>query len=76
MFHSELLGVLKQVVSSWEVIAVTIVVLLYWSVVNSITNGSKSPKAAAAVKRKKVKRRVEKPGLGKNVDTSGIGIED
>jgi hypothetical protein len=72
----ELLDILKQVISSWQVIAVTIVVLVFWSIVNNVTNMSKRPKAAGAYKPKKLKRPDASPALDKNLDTSGLGIED
>lgn len=68
--------VLIQVILSWQVIAVAVVVLIFFAAVNGVTNMSKRPKAIGASKPKKLKRPPVQPELDKNLDTSSIGIED
>jgi hypothetical protein len=76
MRNSELLEVLKRVILSWQVIAVTVAVLIFFAAVNNVTNMSKRPKSAASAKPKKISRPDARPDPGKNLDTSGLGIED
>jgi predicted permease len=76
MSYPDLLNVLKQVILSWQIIAVTIVILIYWSIVTSITNSSKRPKVTRVSKRKNLKRPLAQPELDKNIDASDIGIDD
>ncbi|MDR2343276.1 MAG: hypothetical protein LBD86_01945 [Spirochaetaceae bacterium] len=75
MFSQELLNVLKHILSSWQVIAMAVVILIYWSLVSYVTNFSGKPVSKVSVaKRKKIKRPPPGPQLDKNIDASGIGI--
>jgi hypothetical protein len=76
MFSSELWFVLKQVVSSWQVIAMAVVVILYLSLLNFATNMNKKPKPKAAAKIKKLKRPPKTPTIDKNLDTGSLGIDE
>jgi hypothetical protein len=76
MFSQELLGILKQVITSWQVIAMTCVIIIYWMLVNSVTNPRKKIPKASVVRHKKLKRPPAAPKLDKNIDASGIGIGD
>jgi hypothetical protein len=74
MFSQELLNVLKQVLLSWQVIAMTVVILIYWAIVNSVTRKRRPDLKAHSTKRQKIKRPPTSPQLDKNIDTSDIGI--
>ena len=74
MFSQELLDVLKQVIISWQVIAVTVVIVIYWTILNLITNPRKPTPKVSHVKPKKIKRPPSAPQLDKNIDASDIGI--
>jgi hypothetical protein len=76
MRNLELFDVLTRVILSWQVIAVTVAVLIFFAIVNNVTNMSKRPKFAASSKPKKLKRPDARPESDKNLDTSGLGIED
>jgi hypothetical protein len=74
MFSQELFNVLKQVLISWQVIAITIVILIYFAIVNSVTSPRKARPKASVTKHKKLKRPPSSPQLDKNIDASGLGI--
>jgi hypothetical protein len=74
MFSSELWSVLKQVVSSWQVIAVAVVIILYWSLVNAAAGLHKKPKTKTVAKNQKLKRLPKAPEPDKNLDAGGLGI--
>ena len=75
MFSWELFDVLKKVLTSWEVIAMSVVIVIFWAVVNSVTRLRRPVPKAAHTKPKKIKRPAV-PQLDKNIDASGIGIGD
>jgi len=60
MFSDELRNLLIQVIKSWQVIAVTIVVVLYFSLVNYASRAHKKPAFVSKIKPKK-KDKKEKP---------------
>lgn len=74
MFSRELFDVLKKVLTSWEVIAMSVVIVIFWAVVNSVTRLRRPVPKAAHTKPKKIKRPPATPQLDKNIDASGIGI--
>jgi phosphate/sulfate permease len=74
MFSSELWSVLKQVVSSWQIIAMVVAIILYWSLVNAAASLQKKTKPRTAAKIQKLKRPPKSPKLDKNLDASGLGI--
>ncbi|MDR0684927.1 MAG: hypothetical protein LBF83_07345 [Spirochaetaceae bacterium] len=76
MLSPELFDVLKKVLISWEVVAMTVVIVIFWSVVNSVMRLRKpAPKATRSTKPKKIKRPPPPPTqLDKNIDASDIGI--
>jgi len=65
MFSEELKSLLLQVIKSWQVIAVTIVLVLYISLVNYASRAHKKPafvsKLKPKKKEKKEKAKKEKP---------------
>jgi hypothetical protein len=76
MFSKEFLNVLEQVLSSWQVIGTAVVVIIFWFSVNAVVSPKKPKSSNAGSRQKKLKRPSEKPGLGKDFDTSELGIED
>ena len=60
MFSEELKGLLIQVIKSWQVIAVSIVLVLYISLVNYAARAHKKPVSVSKLKPKK-KEKKEKP---------------
>jgi len=60
MFSDELKDLLIQVVKSWQVIAVSIVLVLYISLVNYASRAHKKPAFVSKIKPKK-KEKKEKP---------------
>jgi len=59
MFSKELTDLLFQVIKSWQVIAVSIAVILYISLVNYATRAHKKPASVSKIKPKKKEK--EKP---------------
>ncbi|MDR2803683.1 MAG: hypothetical protein LBB22_05275 [Treponema sp.] len=73
----ELISVLKEVISSWQVIAMTIAIVIYWSLVNAAVKSKKSIKVSPnSIKHKKIKRPPAEPKIDKDIDTGDIGIGD
>ena len=73
----DLKTVIVQVLSAWQVIAVTVVVLAYWGIVYMATHPSKRTPKSKPEKAEKVKRPTEPAAdLGKNVDDSDVSLDD
>jgi hypothetical protein len=49
MFSGELISLLKQVVTSWQVIAVSVVLVIYMLLVSYVTRSYKRPGRTAAM---------------------------
>jgi hypothetical protein len=76
MVSSELLQVLKQVLRSWQVIAMAVAIIFYWLIVGAAANMKPRPKSVAQ-KKKKLKRLPSAPeGIEKDVDASDLNIGD
>ena len=56
MFTDELINLLLQVIKSWQVIAVTIALLLYMSMVNYVLRAHHKPASVSKTKPKKQKK--------------------
>jgi hypothetical protein len=56
MFSGELIGLLKQVISSWQVIAVSVALVLYLFLVSYVVRGSKRPRGPGRSSAKKAKK--------------------
>jgi hypothetical protein len=56
MFSEELTNLLFQVIKSWQVIAVTIVLILYISLVNYTVHAHHKPSSVSKTKPKKQKK--------------------
>lgn len=76
MFSKEFWSVLIQVVSSWQVIAMAVTIILYWSLVNTAAGLYKKAKPKSGGKVKKLKRPPKAPKLDKNLDAGDLGIGD
>jgi hypothetical protein len=73
----ELVSVLKEVISSWQVIAMTIAILIYLSLVNAAVKSKKSIRVSPNIKKqKKLKRPPAEPKIDKDIDAGDIGIGD
>ncbi|GHT48038.1 hypothetical protein FACS1894102_0130 [Spirochaetia bacterium] len=70
---AELIDVLKQVVSSPEVLGITLVLIIFWNIVSSVANPKPKIKVDKAAKIKRPKAIKEE--VPKNVDTEDLGIE-
>jgi hypothetical protein len=75
MFSDELKNLLFQVIKSWQVIAVTIVLVLYISLVNYAARAHKKPAFVSKIKPKK-KEKKEKPKKEKPGSTGAEGGEE
>ncbi|GHV83392.1 hypothetical protein AGMMS50212_07320 [Spirochaetia bacterium] len=74
MISSELFFVLKNVITSWQVIIAAIAVLIYFKMVFSAANPR--PKIKAAQKPKKIKRPPTQPAqIDKDVDAGDLNLE-
>jgi len=75
MFSEELKGLLIQVVKSWQVIAVSIALVLYISLVNYAARAHKKPVSVSKLKPKK-KEKKEKPKKEKPAPQETEGEEE
>jgi len=75
MFSDELKSLLFQVIKSWQVIAVTIVLVLYISLVNYASRAHKKPAFVSKIKPKK-KEKKEKPKKEKPAPKEGEGEDE
>jgi predicted membrane protein len=65
---------IKSVVLSWQVIAVTFAFIIYWSIVSAIVRPRRK-KAVVQKSPKTMKRPAEQKEFDKNIDTSNLGLE-
>jgi hypothetical protein len=75
MDPTNLIGVLKQVFMSWQVLAVTAVFVLYWSLVKFVVNPRKKP-PLSVVSPKKPPRKRETTAAAKSVQESSPEVVD
>jgi hypothetical protein len=81
MFSKEMLALLLQVISSWQVIAVTVVVLVYMSLVSYVARIHHRPHSISKNKPKKEKAAIAVAGpeevTGSGSDTNEeLGLEE
>ncbi|MDR2435168.1 MAG: hypothetical protein LBD47_11485 [Treponema sp.] len=79
MFSKEMLALLLQVITSWQVIAVTVVVLVYMSLVSYVARIHHRPRSISKNKPKKEKAAVAGPEevTGSGSDTNEeLGLEE
>jgi hypothetical protein len=73
MFSKELTELLFQVIKSWQVIAVSVVLIIYMSLVNYVIRTHHKPASVSRIKPKK-KAKVEKPdAAAKNPNSKKSG---
>ncbi|MDR2491147.1 MAG: hypothetical protein LBD20_07075 [Spirochaetaceae bacterium] len=66
-----------EVLKSWQVLAVTIVVIMYWLIVFAAANPSKKKRKEKGPKPQKIKRpSTPATDLGKDIDDSELGLDD
>jgi len=65
--HSNLLEIVKEVVTSWQVIAVTLAILVYINIVSYVSKRYHTPRAAK-VKKVKTPKQKAKPAAQENLD--------
>ncbi|MDR2501301.1 MAG: hypothetical protein LBD37_09550 [Treponema sp.] len=76
MPFQELRELIVQVVSSWQVIAVTLVVILYFSLVSYVTKVHYRPHTSAAPKGKRRKAKKAAPESDViSADSDDLGLE-
>jgi flagellar biosynthesis/type III secretory pathway M-ring protein FliF/YscJ len=82
MFSEELKTLLLRVITSWQVIAVTVVIVLYFFLVSYVARLYHSPRSSFrfAAKPKKVKEAAPEPQPeaeeGEAVDDEDLGLDD
>lgn len=76
MISPELFNILKQVVISWQVIAATVVLVIFLSLVNMAANPMSKRKSLRVKKIKDIKRPPTQPALDKDIDTSELGLDE
>jgi len=75
MFSSEIKNLLIQVISSWQVIAVTVVLVIYISIVNYVARiRSRNPRRSSTPSIPKDKKK--KPEKQVHSDTDDLGLEE
>ena len=74
MFSSEIKQLLIQVISSWQVIAVTVVLIIYISIVNYVARIRRNPRRSSASMPKDKKKKSDKP-VHSDSDDLGL-VED
>ena len=77
MFSKDIMQLLMQVVSSWQVIAVTIALVLYMNIIFHVARtGYYRPRAAKKMKVKKVKAQAAESGPEEVVSSPGASVND
>ncbi|MCL2601240.1 MAG: hypothetical protein FWD91_00345 [Treponema sp.] len=77
MFSEEIRTLLVQVITSWQVIAVTVVLILYISLLNYATNNGHNAGRSFGAKRKKKSSKAKLAAAPEVVsDDSGLGLEE
>ena len=74
MFNNELKDLLVKVVTSWQVIVVTLVILIYMALVNHVSRSRYRRRNPTVVKPGKIKQ--EKAAPEEEIDDSALGLED
>jgi hypothetical protein len=79
MFSKEIINLLLQVIKSWQVIAVTVAVVLYMSLVSYVASGHHRPHASKSKPKKKKAEAAAGPeevtGSGSNTNEE-LGLEE
>jgi membrane protein implicated in regulation of membrane protease activity len=79
VFSKEIIDLLLQVLSSWQVIAVTLAIIAYMSLVSWVTRASRRPRVSKSKARKKNAASAAGPGeAGSLPETANdeLGLEE
>ena len=76
MFSKEIMRLLIQVITSWQVIAVTAALVIYIYIVSSVARNRYRPRIARKVKVKKTKAAPVAAGPEEVVSSSGSDVND
>ena len=81
MFSKEIINLLLQVIQSWEVIAVTVAIILYMSLVSYVARSYHRPHAVSKTKPKKRKAALAAAGPEEVADSGAdanaeLGLEE
>jgi len=74
MFGDELKDLIIKVITSWQVIVVTIVIFTYLVIVNRASRSHYKRRAPPSLKPLKSKK--EEPSAEEDVDDSGLGLDE
>ena len=76
MTNDEIRDLIIQVISSWQVIAITLIILIYISLVNYVCQTKRRKRASATVKKKEKKVKPAAAPKDDAVDDSALGMEE
>ena len=76
MANDGLRDLIMQVIGSWQVIAVTLIILIYISLVNYVCRAKRRKRASAAVKKKEKKAKSAAAPKDDAADDSALGLEE
>ena len=76
MFSKEFLDLLVQLIKSWQVIAVSIVLVIYLYIVSYTARSYHRPRAAKKITLKKTKKAKPEPSQGPEETESGHNTND
>lgn len=75
MFSGEVMKLLGQVISSWQVIAVTVALVLYFHLVFFVSSGYRKPRSLFAGKNDKKRKKIPQ-GPEEVVSAPGTSVND
>jgi hypothetical protein len=76
MFSKELVPLLLQIISSWQVIAVTIAIILYFSLVSYVTRRGGRSRYGASIHSNRKKKTSSKSKQSSAAETSSGSVND
>ena len=74
MFNAEVRAMLWEVIRSWQVIAVTVFILIYITIVRRVANIYLDGRRRSAPKKRKIKK--EKADVPAPTDSDDLGLEE
>ena len=76
MFSDEVRSMLLEVISSWQVIAVTVVLVIYISIVKSVARTRRTRRISASKPKKKIFKKRSAPSTPAKSKTDELGLEE
>jgi hypothetical protein len=73
---SELKVLLIQILTSWQVIVITVVVLLYMFLVNYVSQLTRKPRRPSGPKIRRVKKAAKGPVIVDDSEDDGLGLDE